>query len=288
MPPPRFVYSSRYATAIGDHAFAVEKFALAAGLLRGLGEFVEPAPPSRDDLLLVHTPEWTDKVLSGELGLREQALLELPFSPAISLAHQLAVSGTILACRDALERGVGLHVGGGSHHAFPGHGEGFCVLNDLAVAGEKMLREKRVGRIAVVDLDVHQGNGTAACFKGRREVFAFSMHQGGIYPEVKVPGALDIELPAGTGDDEYLRALEAALPRVQAFKPDLVIYQAGVDCADGDLLGGLKLTPKGLLKRDQLVREAFRRVAVTLGGGYAASAEATAALHAQTLKLFAV
>lgn len=257
-------------------------------MLRGLGEFIEPEPPSREDLLLVHTPEWTDKVLSGALSLREQTTLELPFSPAISLAHQLAVSGTVLACQDALERGVGLHVGGGSHHAFPGHGEGFCVLNDIAVAAAKMLREKRVSRIAVVDLDVHQGNGTAACLRGRPEVFTFSMHQGDIYPEVKVPGSLDIELPAGTRDKEYLKALETALSAVLAFKPDMVIYQAGVDCADGDALGGLKLTPQGLLKRDLMVREAFRRVAVTLGGGYAVCVEDTARLHAQTLKAFAV
>lgn len=287
----RFIFSPRYVVDIGDHVFATRKFGLVAESLRGKGEFLEPELPSRDDLLLAHEEAWADKVINSAMTPEEEALMELPFSPALSVAHRLAVSGTILACREALNTGIGLHIGGGSHHAFADHGEGFCVLNDLASGILKMRAERRISRAAVIDLDVHQGNGTAAIFSGDPDVFTFSMHQGDLYPEVKPPSSLDINLAAGTGDAKYLRILEESLPRVFAHQPELVVYQAGVDCGEHDLLGGLKLTARGLLKRDRLVFEACRKrkisVAVTLGGGYAPEIKETAKLHAQTLSVFA-
>ncbi|HVA66425.1 MAG TPA: histone deacetylase [Elusimicrobiota bacterium] len=288
---PVFIHSPRYAVSIGDHVFPTRKFALAAEFLKGRGTFIEPELPSRDDLLLAHEPEWADKV-SGAIPMTpaDQTRAELPFSAEVSAAHRLAYAGTILACRRALEDGAGLHVGGGSHHAFSGHGEGFCLLNDIAGGILKMIAEKRLRRAAVVDLDVHQGNGTAAIFRGRSEVFTFSMHQEGIYPEIPAPGSLDVTLPAGYRDREYLKRLEEHLPRVFAAKPELVVYQAGVDSAEDDLLGGLKLTPAGLERRDRAVQDACRSVnvpaVVTLGGGYAADVRETARRHARTLLIF--
>lgn len=288
---PRFVYSQKYVVDIGDHVFPTRKFGLVAEALRGKGEFFEPRLPSRADLLLAHRESWVDKVLDLAMTLEDEALMELPFTQSLSIAHRLAVSGTILACRQALESGVGLHIGGGSHHAFPDHGEGFCVLNDIAVGILKMRMERRISRASVVDLDVHQGNGTAAMFAGDPDVFTFSMHQENLYPELKPPGSLDIGLPEGAGDSEYLDLLEKNLPRAFDHEPELVVYQAGVDCGEKDLLGGLRLTADGLLRRDKLVLDACVErqvpVAVVLGGGYAENIEDTVALHLQTLMVFA-
>lgn len=288
---PRVVYSPRYAVDYGGHAFAAEKFALAAAALGPAVELVEPPEPSRADLLLAHDEGWAGRAASGTLSAAEAARLELPYSPEIAAAHRLAVGGTLLAARHALETGVGLHCGGGAHHAFRGHGEGYCALNDLAVAALKALREWGVERVAVVDLDAHQGNGTAAILAGEPRAFAFSMHQRDLYPEKKEKGALDIELAAGTGDAEYYDRLRHGLKAVMDFKPGLVLYQAGVDPWERDRLGGLKLTERGLLDRDQAVREtcAVHRVpvAVTLGGGYGPTPADTARLHAATLRLFA-
>lgn len=285
----RVVSSPRYTVDIGGHVFPTRKFQLAAERL-GLPT-AEPPEPTRDDLLLVHEPVWTDKVVGCRMTLADEKLMELRVTPEVAAAHRLQVGGTTLAARDALETGVGLHAGGGSHHAFPGRGEGFCVLNDLACAVRKLQAEGRIRRAAVIDLDVHQGNGTAACFAGDPAVFTFSMHQESAYPEPKVPGSLDVGLPDGTGDEAYLEALEAALPRVFRGAPQLVLYQSGVDCADGDLLGGLKLSKRGLAERDRMVLDACRLwkvpVAVTLGGGYSEDLERTVDLHAQTLSIFA-
>lgn len=288
---PRVVYSPKYDVSYDGHVFIARKFALAAAALAPKAELVEPAEPSREDLLRAHSPAWVDKMLSGTLTAEEQARLELPFSSAIALAHRLAAGGTTLAARHALETGVGLHAGGGAHHAFRGHGEGYCAVNDLAVAILSLRAEGRVKRAAVIDLDVHQGNGTAVLFAGDEAVFTFSMHQGDLYPTPKASGSLDIALKAGTGDAEYYDVLGHALPKVFAFKPDLVVYQAGVDVWEKDRLGGLRLTERGILDRDNAVREACRvhgvPVAVTLGGGYGPTPEDTARLHANTLRLFA-
>ena len=287
----RFIFSPKYVVNLGGHVFPTEKFALAAEALRGQGDFVAPEEPSRADLLLAHTPGWVDKVVSGKMSLDDETKMELPFSPALSLAHRLGAAGTIMACRDALTAGVGLHVGGGSHHAFADHAEGFCVVNDIACGILKMKAEGRIKRAAVIDLDVHQGNGTAAIFAGDRDVFTFSMHQEDLYPEKKERSSLDIGLKAGAGGKEYLPLLKEGLQKVFAFKPDLVVYQAGVDCFENDVLGGLKLTKGDLATRDRLVRDACvaRRVpaAVVLGGGYATFIGDTVALHVSTLRAFA-
>ncbi len=288
---PRVVYSPLYAVDYGGHDFSARKFALAAGAVSGRADLVEPVEPSREDLLAAHDAAWVDKVLSSALTTEDLKRLELPFSPEISLAHRLAVGGTTLAARHALERGVGLHCGGGAHHAFRDHGEGYCALNDIAAAILKLRGEGRARRAAVVDLDAHQGNGTAAIFSGDPAVFTFSMHQAGLYPEKKEKSSLDVELAAGTGDKKYLELLSKALRLVLDFRPDLVIYQAGVDVWERDRLGGLALTERGVRERDRLVRDACRKaglpVAVTLGGGYGPTPEDTARLHANTLKVFA-
>ena len=287
---PRLIYSKKYDVNYGKHAFATEKFRLTAKALQPTMDIVDPPEASRADLLLAHDEMWVDKVLSGHLSAPDIALLELPFSPEISLAHRLAAGGTYLAAKHALETGVGLHCGGGSHHAFRGHGEGFCAINDLAVAALKIRAEGAVKRTAVIDLDVHQGNGTAAIFADDPDVFTFSMHQFDLYPEVKKRSSLDVHLAAKTGDAEYYDKLRRSLKTVMDFKPDIVLYQAGVDLWEHDQLGGLALTERGILDRDMAVLETCRLhrvpVAVTLGGGYGPTPEDTARLHAATLKLF--
>ena len=287
---PRVVYSPKYRVDYGEHSFAGNKFMLAANMLSPFVDLVEPGEPSREDFLLAHDPIWVDKVLSSSLDAADLKRLELPFSPAISLAHRLAVGGTTLAARHALEAGVGLHCGGGAHHAFRDHGEGYCALNDIAVAILKLRAEGRIERAAVVDLDVHQGNGTASIFADDPNTFTFSMHQADLYPEKKEKSSLDVELRAGAGDVEYYDILRRSLKAVMDFKPDLVVFQAGMDVWENDSVGGLKLTERGILDRDSAVRESCLLhgvpVVVTLGGGYGPSSD-TALLHARTLRLFA-
>lgn len=288
---PRVVFSPKYAVDYGAHSFAAKKFSLAAERLRGRVEFVEPPEPTREQLLLAHSPLWVDKVLTASLTAADLKRLELPFSPEISLAHRLAVGGTLLAARHALERGVGLHCGGGAHHAHRDAGEGYCALNDLAVAVLALRAEGKIRRAAIVDLDAHQGNGTASILSREPDFFTFSMHQGDIYPDIKERSSLDVELEAGAGDAEYYDRLMGSLRAVMDFKPDLILYQAGVDPWEKDRLGGLALTERGLLDRDNAVREACALhgipVVVTLGGGYGPAPEDTARLHAATLSLFA-
>lgn len=294
----RAVFSRAYSADIGDHVFPTRKFRMVAERVReeglvGPGELVDPGMPERDDVLLAHTPEWTDKIFEGRATLEDELRMELRLSEPVAQAHLKTVAGTILTCRHALETGLGLHVGGGSHHAFAGHSEGFCVLNDLAAALIKMLGEGRVARGAVVDLDVHQGNGTASILAGRGDAFTFSMHQEDIYPfvepESSSPGTVDIGLPAGTSDEKYLKLLKAGLEDfLDRNRPELILYQAGVDCWEGDALGGLKLSSEGLAARDRNVLEAaFGRgvpAAVTLGGGYAEKLEDTVSLHVETIR----
>lgn len=287
---PRVVFSAKYRVDYGDHSFASDKFALTAEALAPLVDLIEPDEPSREDLLLAHGPVWTDKVLTASLNAADIERLELPFSPEISRAHRLAVGGTVLAARHALEAGIGLHCGGGAHHAFRDHGEGYCALNDIAIAILKLRSEKKIERAAVIDLDVHQGNGTASIFARDEKTFTFSMHQSDIYPEKKEKSSLDVELNAGTGDAEYYDRLRRSLRTVFDFKPQIIIYQAGVDVWEKDKLGGLKLTERGILDRDTAVWETciLHRVpvVVTLGGGYGPTPEDTARLHARTLRLF--
>ena len=288
---PRVVFSPKYHVDYGEHSFSARKFSLTAEALRPRCEMIEPTEPAREDLLLAHDSAWVDKILSSSLTAANLERLELPFSPEISLAHRLAVGGTLLAARHALEAGIGLHCGGGAHHAFRGHGEGYCALNDIAVAILKLRAEKKIERAAVIDLDVHQGNGTASIFAGDERTFTFSMHQADLYPETKEKSTLDVELKAGTGDAEYYDLLRRSLKIVIDFKPDLIVYQAGVDVWERDKLGGLALTERGVLDRDTAVWETclLHRipVAVVLGGGYGPTPEDTARLHARTLSLFA-
>lgn len=289
MSRPRLVYAPETAVDYDGHVFAAEKFRLAAESLPL--ERAAPEPPSRELLLLAHDEAWVDAVLEDRLTPAQRAAVELPVSPAVVLAHRLSVGGTLLAARDALARGVGLHAGGGAHHAFRGRGEGYCLLNDLAIAVLALRREGRIRRAAVVDLDAHQGNGTAAIFAGDADTFTFSMHQDDLYPSKKERSSLDVEISAGTGDAEYYDLLKRNLRAVLDFKPELVVYQAGVDVWEKDKLGGLKLTERGVLERDAAVRDACRLhgvpVAVTLGGGYGPTPADTARLHAATLRLFA-
>ena len=288
---PRVVYSPKYEVDYGEHAFSTDKFRLAADACRSFADIIEPEEPSRQALLLVHSRDWVEKLMTGVLSPADISRLELPFSPEIARAHRLAAGGTLLASRHALETGVGLHAGGGAHHAFRDHGEGYCAVNDIAFAIASLRAEGMIETAAVIDLDVHQGNGTASIFEMDPDTFTFSMHQYGLYPEIRRRSSLDVELTPGTGDAAYYDKLRHGLRAVMEFKPDFVIYQAGVDVWEHDRLGGLKLTESGIKDRDMAVYDICRvyqvPVAVTLGGGYGPTPEDTARLHAATLKLFA-
>ena len=287
------VYSAGYHCDIGPHVFPMEKFGLLRERLVAEGDvaadaFLEPAPASREDLLRVHTAEYLDDLEQLRWTLRTMGS-ELPLKPDIVNAYRLAAGGTTLAAREALTRGFGVNLGGGFHHAHPDHAEGFCYLNDIAVAIRALQHEGRVRRAAIVDCDVHQGNGTARAFHGDDTVFTLSIHQERNYPTPKEPGDLDIGLEDGTGDVEYLEALEGSLVRVWQAAPELVIYQAGADAYAEDQLGGLGLTLAGLEARDRLVLGGCARrgipVAVTLGGGYARRLGDTVQIHLATCRL---
>jgi acetoin utilization deacetylase AcuC-like enzyme len=254
------------------------------------GDFVEPPPASDDDIALVHHREYLRRLQAGKLSYLEVLRLEIPYSPELVQAVWLCTGGSILAGRLALEDGVGVNVGGGFHHAYPDHGEGFCVLNDFAVAIRRLQKDKTIEQAMTVDCDVHQGNGTAAIFGGDHTVFTLSIHQENNYPYPKPPSSLDINLRDGVGDEEYLRELTQGLDRALAeFRPDLIFYLAGADPYRDDQLGGLKLSLEGLEKRDRLVFEKARQknipVAVTLAGGYARQLEDTIQIHSNTIRV---
>jgi acetoin utilization deacetylase AcuC-like enzyme len=254
------------------------------------GDFVEPPPASDDDIALVHHREYLRKLQAGKLSYLEVLRLEIPYSPELVRAVWLCTGGSILAGRLALEEGVGVNVGGGFHHAYPDHGEGFCVLNDFAVAIRRLQKDKTIEQAMTVDCDVHQGNGTAAIFGGDHTVFTLSIHQENNYPYPKPPSSLDINLHDGVGDEEYLRELTQGLDRALVeFRPGLIFYVAGADPYRDDQLGGLKLSLEGLEKRDRLVFEkASGRnipVAVTLAGGYARQLEDTIQIHSNTIRV---
>jgi len=287
------VYSPGYLCDIGPHVFPMEKFGLLRQRLLDAGDvaadaFLEPAPASREDLLRVHTAEYLDDFEQLRWTLRTMSS-ELPLTADIVRAYRLAAGGTTLAAREALDRGFGVNLGGGFHHAYPDHAEGFCYLNDIAVGIRVLQHEGRVRRAAVVDCDVHQGNGTARAFRGDDTVFTLSLHQERNFPTPKEPGDLDVGLEDGTGDAEYLERLARALERVWATAPELVIYQAGADTYREDQLGGLGLTLEGLEARDRMVLEACAGrevpVAVTLGGGYARRLEDTVRIHLATCRV---
>ncbi|PYP67858.1 MAG: histone deacetylase [Gemmatimonadetes bacterium] len=239
---------------------------------------------------LVHTAEYLRRFVGGELTIAEQRRLGFPWSPALIERSRRAVGGTIAAARHALAHGTAMNLAGGTHHAFPDHGEGFCVFNDVAVAIRILQRAGRVRRVAIVDLDVHQGNGTNAIFAGDESVFTFSMHGDRNYPFHKVPGSLDIELPDGTGDDDYLQRLADVLPVVLSrAQADLVVYLAGADPHEGDTLGRLRISFAGLARRDALVidqcREVGLPIAITIAGGYGRNLDNTVRIHSTTARI---
>jgi acetoin utilization deacetylase AcuC-like enzyme len=277
-------------------------------------DIVEPAPASWEDLSRVHTAAYLSNMRDGTLSADEVAQLELPWSTELVEAFRIMVGGTIHAARIAwgvrdglkavpyttpLRRtapvghglqavpgaGVVCHIGGGLHHAFPNHGEGFCPFNDVAVA-VRDLQSRGLERAAIIDLDVHHGNGTAFVFESDPQVFTFSMHQQHNYPMWKPKGSLDIGLPDETGDSRFLRELEQSLPVVMASNPQCVFYLAGADPYEDDQLGGLRLTRDGLRQRDRMVIEAARDVplVITLAGGYARHIDETVAIHVATIE----
>jgi len=290
--PFRLVYSEQYDLHLGDHVFPSKKYRwLHDRMLRtrfaAPEDFIEPSPATDEDVLLVHDPDWVAKLRGGTLTYQDILRLEIPYSRQLVEAFWLAAGGSILAARLAMKSGVGFNVGGGFHHAFPGHGEGFCAINDIAVCVRRLQSDQVIRRAMVVDCDVHHGNGTAAIFAGDSSVFTLSIHQYNNYPSEKPASSLDIHLADGIGDAEYLHRLgngyRAALTM---FKPDLVVYVAGADPYMEDQLGGLSLTFDGLMERDRLViwTALTHRipVAIVLAGGYAQSVEDTITIHANT------
>ncbi len=293
MPRPPVVWSAGYTCDIGPHVFPVQKYALVhAALVRAgdvlPGDVLAPTPPARELLHLAHTPEYVADLLGVRLTERT-VRSEMPLTREIVDAFALGAAGTVMAARLALAAGAAVNIGGGLHHAYPDHAEGFCYLNDLALGVRALQHERLVRTAAVVDLDVHQGNGTAHVFSDDPDVFTLSLHQEHNYPYFKERGDLDVGLEDGTGDEEYLRALAGALERVWAHAPQIVLYQAGADPYHEDQLGGLALTFAGLEARDRMVISGCARrgipVVVTLGGGYAREVEDTVAIHVTTCRI---
>ncbi len=287
------VCSPGYRCDLGLHVFPVAKYEgvldalVASGHLTASGP-IAPPEPTRDLLALAHEAEYLDDLDALRWTPRTQ-YSEMPLARDVVEAFARHASGTAAAAELALSHGGAVHVGGGLHHAYAGHAEGFCYFNDLAIAARRLLATGRVRRVAVVDLDVHQGNGTAAIFHGDSAVFTLSVHQERNYPVPKEASSLDVGLDDGTGDDAYLAALDRALESVWAFAPEVVLYQAGADPYADDQLGGLALSFAGLEARDRrvLVGAARRRIpfVVTLGGGYARRFEDTVRIHTTTCRV---
>lgn len=327
MLPFKLIYSDDYFLPIGSHVFPAEKYQriherLLDSSVAEPSDFVAPNPATDRDVLLVHTPAYVEKLQTGTLSTREELELEVPYSPELVDAFWLAAGGSILAADQALHDGIAISIGGGFHHAFPDHGEGFCVIHDVAIAIRRMQRDDRIRTAMTVDCDVHQGNGTAAIFAGTRmaseplpsvphftqhqavgahtppksrmhsgfagDVFTISLHQENNYPVWKPPSSIDVDLPDEVGDDYYIAWLDNALSSgLRQCKPELICYLAGADPYREDQLGGLSLTIEGLKKRDELVyRIAKARgipVMVTLAGGYALNVEDTITIHCNTV-----
>lgn len=290
---PRVVCSPAYGFDIGPHVFPTLKYARVLDLLISEGwvardEAFDPEPASRELLETAHTSAYLDDLEALRWTART-ADSELPLSTAIVDGFRRAAAGTVAAARGALEHGAAAHIGGGFHHASADRAEGFCYLNDVAVAIRVLQREGRIQRAAVVDLDVHQGNGTARIFADDRSVFTLSLHQENNYPVPKAHSSLDVGLEDGTGDLEYDAALVQSLESVWGHAPELVIYVAGADPYVDDQLGGLALTFDGLERRDRRVLDGCAErgvpVAVTLAGGYARRLEDTVRIHAQTCRV---
>jgi acetoin utilization deacetylase AcuC-like enzyme len=291
--PFQLVYHPGYDLNLGDHIFPARKYRLIhrALLREGFAEpadFIEPQPASDDDVLRVHDAGWVHRLKTGTLSAAEIVKLEIPYSRAMLEGFWLATGGTILAARNALRDRIGFNIGGGFHHAFPAHGEGFCAIHDVAIAIRALQHERAIEKALVVDCDVHHGNGTAAIFAKDRSVLTLSIHQFNNYPSVKPPSVIDVDLADGVEDGEYLDRLGGALNVAMSFAPDLVLYLAGADPYCEDQLGGLSLTIEGLKRRDLRVFETALSqsgpVAVVLAGGYARDTDDTVTIHCNTAK----
>lgn len=287
-------YSDHYTIPLPDeHRFPMEKYRLIRlallkhGVVRD-NELSEPPMPSRETLMLAHTQGYVDAVLNGTLSEFQIRKIGFPYSTALVERSLATVGGALASAEEALRNGVSGNLAGGTHHAFADSGEGYCVFNDLAIVTNYLRAVHKIQRVAIIDLDVHQGNGNSAILGGRQDVFIFSMHGAKNYPFRKVPSTIDIDLPDNTGDRDFHTILKDHLPKVFAFKPDIVLYQAGVDPLKEDALGRLSLTHDGLQERDCLVLKACRThgvpVSLALGGGYAKPIDLTVEAHVGTYK----
>jgi acetoin utilization deacetylase AcuC-like enzyme len=288
-------YTPRYYADIGQgHVFPIRKFELVRDRLLAEGtlqpsEIVEPSPATLEDVSLVHTEDYVSRLCNGQLTPKEIRRLGLPWSESLVRRSFYATGGTIAAAHTALNSGYSSNLAGGTHHSFADRGEGFCVLNDVAVAIRALRARKLFQRAAIVDCDVHQGNGTATIFNGDTDTFTFSMHGANNYPLFKAQSTLDVELPDGTSDGEYLESLAEHLPRVFAHEPGIVFYLAGADPYAGDKLGRLKVSLDGLRERDAFVlRECYERevpVVTVMSGGYGKDIEDTIEIHCNTIRM---
>ena len=293
MLPFKVIYHPQYDLELGPHVFPSEKFRLIrdALLVEGIAEqsdFLQPELASDEEILRVHTPAYVNKLKTDSLSLSERMKLEIPLSETTRMGFWLAAGGSILAGRKALEDGFAANLSGGFHHAYPGHGEGFCMIHDVGVAIRSLQAAGKIRTAMTVDTDVHHGNGTAAIFGNDPSVYTLSIHQENNYPMPKPPSDEDIGLDDGTRDAEYLNALDGGVLRaLEKMTPDLIFYVGGADPYREDQLGGLGLTIEGLQKRDRLVFEHARRrgipVASTLAGGYARHVADTVRIHVNTI-----
>jgi acetoin utilization deacetylase AcuC-like enzyme len=293
MLPFKLIYHERYDLNLGTHVFPSQKYRLIADKLTkdavaSREDFLRPDPASDTDILRVHTEDWVHKLKTGTLTLSDVMKLEVPYSPELVSAFWLAAGGTIAAAQSALRDGFGCNLGGGFHHAYPSHGEGFCAIHDVAVAIRRLQADGTIRKAMVVDTDVHHGNGTAAIFARQPSVFTLSIHQLNNYPAYKPPSTVDLDMPDQIEDAAYLAAL---LPAVRAgmdsFQPEILFYVGGADPYRDDQLGGLSLTMDGLMARDKEVFEEARKrnipVVTTLAGGYARRIEDTIQIHVNTI-----
>jgi acetoin utilization deacetylase AcuC-like enzyme len=295
MLPIRFVYSDGYDLNLGAHVFPAQKYRFVRNKLLDDGtvqpeDFDEPQPASDEDVLLVHEKRWVDSLRHGTLSFHEILRLEIPYSRKMVEGFWLMAGGTMHSARAALRDGLGFNIGGGFHHAFAGHGEGFCAINDIAIAIRRLQCDGVIQKALVIDTDVHQGNGTAAIFANDETVFTISLHQLNNYPTEKPPSNIDVNLADGVGDDEYLNDLEEAyVPSVLQFRPDFIVYVAGADPYMEDQLGGLLLTKDGLMRRDRVVYETARKLGIpvttVLAGGYSFQDRDTVEIHANTAQV---
>jgi len=293
MLPFKLVYHEEYDLQLGSHIFPSQKYrlvreALIAENIASADDFLKPEPAADADVLRVHTTDYVHRIKSGTLAASEQMLLEIPAGPETVRAFWLAAGGSILAGQHAMKDEFSANIGGGFHHAYSGHGEGFCMIHDVAIAIRRLQVNGAIEKAMIVDTDVHHGNGTAAIFAKDESVFTLSIHQQNNYPARKPPSNIDLNLPDRIGNDEYLNILGEGMFRAfDQFQPDMIFYVGGADPYREDQLGGLSLTLDGLRERDRMVFDHARRrnvpVAITLAGGYARHVEDTVKIHVNTI-----